>query len=88
MKIIAPHKKGALPWIAAVIIIIVIVIVVNIGISTDNSGGGSGGGGSSDICPTRCAWFTQRTCGPNGGRKVGACFPMWSCSYNYSASCN
>ena len=83
-------QKGIASWVVLVALIVAAVIAANVGASYDENPD------SSDIladqvggmCPTKCAWFTQKTCGQgDNNRTVGLCFFLWSCTYDHPAPC-
>lgn len=86
----AKHQQGIAGWIILVALIAVAILAVNLGSQYDENpdGGNSGTDASQNMCPTKCAFFVQQTCGQGeNNRAIGACFPFWSCTYDHPAQC-
>ncbi len=92
MKLITRQRGiGLIPVIAGIAILLLAWLALQIGAQLDQNPE------SSDIntdlpagwCPTKCAWFVQKTCPVNGAKRtVGACFPGWGCTEDRPAPCD
>jgi hypothetical protein len=87
---ILKHQQGVAQWVILAALIIIALVAANIGSQFDETpeAGNPATDASQNLCPTKCAFFVQQTCGQGeNNRIVGPCFPFWSCTFDHPAQC-
>jgi hypothetical protein len=84
------YCEGIADWIVIAGIAIIAIVIVNIASHFDDTpdNANSATDASGNLCPTKCAFFVQKTCGQGENNRVlGFCFFSWSCTFDHPDQC-
>ena len=85
------YQQGAASKLVIIgVVIIGLFVFVSLTTQLDESpeGGNADVGVANNVCPTKCAFFLQQTCGQGANnRVVGVCVIPWSCTFSFTAAC-